>query len=257
LRQIQLIMLLIISLFFSTPSIAQETIRIAVASNFLATLKALSTEFTAQTGIRVSLSNGATGMLYAQIKRGAPYDMFFSADEARPELLEKQGLIVPGSRFTYVTGRLVVWSPKPDKVSPDLSKLDINNPNLYYFAMANPKTAPYGIAGKTVLEHYGVYKTLSANNKIALGENIGKTYHYVASQNAQLGLIAKSYVANPKRPMGGQYIEIPLELYPTLKQQAVILKGKQSSTVNQFLTFFHSKKAQQRIADYGYGLVEK
>ena len=242
----------LLSLFmvFSSVSYAQESVRIAVAANFLATLKALSKDFTAETGIRVDISNGASGMLYAQIKKGAPYDMFFSADSKRPELLEQEGLIEPGSRFTYVTGKLVSWSPDARKVSPNLMMLNANNNRLRFVAMANPKTAPYGAAALTVLKHYGVYDNLKALNKIAISKNICKTNHYAASSNAQIGLVAKSYVSNPNRPVGGEAFEIPPELYPALKQQAAVLKGRKSPQPAALLNSFNSDKEIQLIADH-------
>jgi molybdate transport system substrate-binding protein len=238
----------------SAQASTQESVRIAAASNFLATLKVLSKDFTEQTGIRVNISNGATGMLYAQIKKGAPYDMFFSADSKRPELLEKEGLIEPNSRFTYVTGKLVAWSPNSHLVSADLLKLNANNRRLRFLAMANPKTAPYGEAALMVSKHYGIYENLKALNKIALGENVGKAYHYVASGNAQIGLIAKSYVSNPNKSVGGEVIDIPQNLYPEIKQQAVVLKGKKSPATDAFLQYFNSDKARKLIQAYGYGL---
>lgn len=236
---------------------AQETIRIAVASNFLATLKSLAKDFNAQTGVKVDISNGATGMLYAQIKKGAPYDMFFSADVKRPQLLEQEGFVEEGSRFTYVTGKLVAWSKNPKAVPANLNKVKINNSNLHFVAIANPKTAPYGAAAQTVLNHYGLYKQLMQQHKIAIGENIGKTYHYVATGNAQLGLVAKSYVSNPDRPVKGQVFEIPEQLYPSLEQQAVILKGRKTPAIETFLAFLHSAQARQKIQRYGYGLMEQ
>lgn len=254
-KQFSISFLLITTLLISSASWAQDSIRIAVASNFLAALKSLSQDFTQQSGIRVDISNGATGMLYAQIKKGAPYDLFFAADAKRPQLLEQEGLIAPGSRFTYVTGKLVAWSPQPDRVTPQLAQLDINNPNLHFMAIANPKTAPYGEAAQAVLKHYGLYQALKSKRKIALGENIGKTYHYVASRNAQLGLVAKSYVANPDKPVPGEYFEIPAHLYPQLNQQAVVLKNRLSQAVEKFLLFFNSEQARQKIQAYGYGLA--
>lgn len=244
--------LLVAGLLLTSSMAYADTIKIAVTSNFLATLKALSKDFTKQTGIQVQLSNGATGMLYAQIQRGAPYDMFFAADAHRPELLDKEGLIVPGSRFTYVTGKLVSWSPNAVSVNPDLQKLNADNKNLHFVAIANPKTAPYGEAAVLVLKHYGLYEKLRRAGKIALGENVGKTFHYAASGNAQLGLVAKSYVSNPEKPVGGRYFEIPTNLYPKLVQQAVILKGKNTPAVQAFLKYFKSEAARKRIEAYGY-----
>ena len=242
------------SLLLSCSLLAQDMVRIAVASNFYATMKTLTKDFSLQTGIKVSISNGATGSLYTQIKQGAPYDLFFSADENRPKLLEQQGLIEKNSRFTYATGRLVVWSPNPSKVSPNLADLKLNNPHFRFIAIANPKTAPYGLASIQILKYYGLYQTLKHNNKIAQGENIGKAYHYIASGNAQLGLVAKSYVTNPQKPLKGKFIEIDKSLYPTIKQQAVILKGKNSNAVKMFLKYFHSNKVQEKIQSYGYGI---
>lgn len=253
-KKIGLSIVLMASILASSAAFAQEGIRIAVASNFLATLKSLAKDFTAETGIKVQISNGATGMLYAQIKKGAPYDLFFAADATRPERLEKEGLIVPNSRFTYVTGKLVAWSPDEHKVSPDLTKFNPNNPRLHFFAIANPKTAPYGLAAVATLKHYGLYEKLTSQNKIALGENAGKAFHYVVSHNAQLGLIAKSYVSNPNKRVGGKYFEIPSNLYPKIVQQAVVLKGKQTPEIQAFLTFFKSEKARNKIKAYGYGL---
>ena len=241
-------------ILMSSVAYSEDSVRIAVASNFLTTLKALSQDFTKETGITVHISNGATGMLYAQIKHGAPYDLFFAADAKRPEMLEKEGFIEPGSRFTYVTGKLVAWSPEPEKVSPDLSTLQIDNPHLHFVAIANPKTAPYGEAAVAVLTHFGLYEMLKSQHKIALGENIGKTYQYVVSRNAQLGLVAMSYVSNPEKPVGGVNFEIDQNLYPTLVQQAVVIKGRQSKATQSFLKFLHSEEARQRIQAYGYGL---
>lgn len=239
---------------FSLHASASESVRIAVASNFLAPLKKMANEFTQQTGIPVYLSNGASGMLYAKIKRGAPYDLFFSADSRRPLLLEKEGLIEEGSRFTYVIGRLVAWSPDEAKVSADLSKLDPYNPALRYLAMANPKTAPYGVAAIAVLKHYGVYESLLAQKKIARGESVGKAYQYTVTGNAQIGLVAQSYVLNPKHPVKGQIFEIPSNIYPPLNQQAIIIKGKKTAEVVQFLRFFRSDYAQNKIRSLGYDL---
>ena len=256
-QKFKLVALFMMSFLINIAGLAQaqaaQKVHIAVASNFLATLKSISQDFTQETGIRVDISNGASGMLYAQIKRGAPYDLFFSADAKRPLKLEQEGLIEPGSRFTYVTGRLVAWSPNAEKLSADLSHLDPNDKNLHYMAIANPKTAPYGAAALAVLTHYGLYEKLSTENKIALGENIGKAYQYTASGNAQLGLVAKSYVSNPDKPVKGMVFDIPENLYPILEQQAVVMKGKNSSAVQSFLNYFHSAKVQAHIQAYGYG----
>ena len=247
-------LLLLWSVAFSSNTFATEEVRIAVASNFLVPIKNLAKTFTAETGIPVYISNGASGMLYAKIKRGAPYDIFFSADTRRPLLLEQEGLIEEGSRFTYVMGRLVAWSPNPNKLSADLSKLSASDPALRYLAMANPKTAPYGVASVAVLKHYGLYDALMAQKKIALGESIGKAYQYTVTENAQIGLVAKSYVSNLEAPIKGVIFEIPTDIYPVLAQQSVVIKGRGSLAVSKFMAFFHSLYAQQQIERFGYDL---
>lgn len=245
--------LLLIGLVFLVPkAFAEESVRIAVAANFLATIKLIAKDFTKQTGIAVHLSNGSTGMLYAQITRGAPYDLFFSADSHRPELLEKAGLIEENSRFTYVTGRLVVWARDPS-VSTNLAELHLDQPGFRFFSIANPKIAPYGVAARSVLKHYGLYETLLENHRLALGENIGKTYHYIATGNAQIGLVAKSYM---RRPHQGSYVEVDPSLYQPIYQQAVVLKNRNTPAVQSFLKFFHSKAVQEIIKQNGYGLLE-
>ena len=254
-RKVSLILLILSLLSVVPKSYAEESIHIAVASNFYASLKQIANEFTVQTGIKVHLSNGASGMLYSKIKRGAPYDLFFSADSRRPILLEKSGLIEPASRFTYVMGRLVVWSPNELLLSADLSVLNPNNKNLRFVAIANPKTAPYGVAALSVLKHYGLYQDLAEQNKIALGESVGKAYQYTATMNAQLGLISKSYVSNPLQPVQGRVFEIPQHLYKPLAQQAVTLKGRASASVQAFIEFFNSDKIQADIQTYGYGIA--
>ncbi len=237
---------------FSVSVFATEEVRIAVASNFLIPLKSLAKIFTNQTGIPVHISNGASGMLYAKIKRGAPYDLFFSADARRPLLLEQKGLTEKGSRFTYVIGRLVAWSPNEKKISANLLKLNSTNPSLRYLAMANPKTAPYGVASVAVLKHYGLYESLMTQKKVALGESVGKAYQYTVTGNAQIGLVAKSYVLNLKHPVKGEVFDIPRDVYPLLEQQVVVIKGRKTPAVVKFLTFFQTPAIQQQIQAFGY-----
>jgi len=252
---VRLLGLMVILLWSSVSS--AETVRIAVASNFYATLKQVAMQFTQQTHIPVHLSNGATGMLYAQIKQGAPFDLYFSADSKRPQLLEQEGLIEPHSRFTYAVGQLVAWFPFPKKIAPSLKALKVKNPHLHFLAIANPKTAPYGVAGQAVLKHYGLLQPLMQAHKLVRGENIGKTFGYVASGNAQIGLVAKSYLSHPKHPVTGVFKNINPKLYPPILQQAVILKGHETAAVNTFLTYFKSNKVQKLIVYNGYGLPTK
>jgi molybdate transport system substrate-binding protein len=233
---------------------AEQPIQIAVASNFYAPLKAISAEFKRQTGIPVRLSTGATGMLAAQIQRGAPYDLFFAADAKRPQWLERQGLTEPNSRFVYALGTLVVWSPRAERLSPNLTKLDADHPQLRHFAVANPKTAPYGRAGQQALQKLQLWQPLKERQKLVFGENIGKTYQYVATGHAQMGLVALAEVIN--RPQN-QVWRVPANLYDPIVQEAVVLKGHLRPAVQKFLRFFHQPAVQQKIQTSGYRLPKR
>ena len=163
--------LLAFFLLHISDALAKE-LRIAVASNFLLPLKELSRKFKESTGHKVVVISGSTGKLYAQIKQGAPFDILLAADSLRPELLEKAGIGVPGSRFTYAVGRLALWSA--DSTLPLKNDLQVlNHKNFRYLAIANPKTAPYGKAAEQVLRKKGFWEQIQ--NRLVRGENISQT----------------------------------------------------------------------------------
>lgn len=170
--------------------VSAETVHVAVAANFVEPLKNISAQFEKTTGNKVMVTSGATGKLYAQIKNGAPYDILLAADAKTPAKLESEDAIVPGSRFTYAIGKLALWSAKPgyvDNKGEILKKQPFN-----HIAIASPKLAPYGLAAQQTLEKMGLWQTMQA--KIVQGENIGQTYQFVASGNAELGFVALSQI---------------------------------------------------------------
>jgi molybdate transport system substrate-binding protein len=189
---------------------------------------------------------GSTGKHYAQIKNGAPFDAFFAADVRRPELLEKEGVALPGSRFTYAIGKLVLWSPKTGYVDPDASILERGE--FHHLAIANPKLAPYGKAAQEILQALGLWDRHSG--RLVRGENIGQTFQFVDSGNAEFGFVAYSQVKHPNQPIKGSFWEVPQSLYTPIKQQAVLLKDKEAARV--FLSFVRSDEALKIIHDYGY-----
>ena len=163
-----------------------ETVNIAVAANFTEPAKALAAVFQKTTGHTAQLSFGATGAFYSQIKNGAPFDVLMAADDERPQRLEKEGDTVPGSRFTYATGQLVLWSAKPGYVDDKGAVLKANQFNK--LAVANPKNAPYGAAAMEALDKLGLTATVQA--KLVTGESIRQTYNFIATGNAELGFVA-------------------------------------------------------------------
>jgi len=239
-------LLILFVLLFSMSTGHAGVIRIAVASNFANTIKDIVTRFEDKTGHQVKISIGSTGKHYAQIKNGAPFDIFFAADTHRPELLDKEGLIVTGSRFTYAQGKLLLWSPQKNLV--DNKGLVLKSTDFRYLAVANPKLAPYGKAAQQVLLKRGLWSSLT--KRLVRGENIGQTFQFVNSGNAQLGFVAASQVKNGGVVSNGSFWEVPQQEYDVINQQAVLLRDNKVSTA--FISFVRSDEILGIIRNAGY-----
>ncbi len=209
---------------------------IAVAANFLRVATRLQKGFEARSGFRIALSGGSTGQLYAQIINGAPYDAFLAADQARPLLLQNAGLSL--SRQTYARGVLALM--KRDGVASEAS-LDEDFSRL---AIANPALAPYGLAARQALTSLAKWKALRP--RIVMGQNVGQAYALVASGNAELGLVARSYT------QGGAWI-LPERLYDPILQDAVLLTENPAAAA--FLAYLYGAEAQATIRAAGYGAL--
>lgn len=238
------------SLLLCSSNLLADEIRIATASNFSLTLKAIIKLYEQQSSHNVVLISGSTGKLYAQIKNGAPFDAFLSADSKRAELLDNEGIAIKGSRFTYAIGKIILWSPKQNYIN-DKEEI-LRTDNFHYLAIANPKLAPYGKAAHEVLKHFGLFNSLSS--KIVRGENIGQTYQFVKSGNAELGFVALSQVKKPQQSIQGSFWIVPQSLYQPIKQQAVLLKDKK--VVHQFLDFIKSQQSLDIIKSFGYAIPD-
>ena len=223
-------------------------IRIAVASNFTNTIKTLSKHYEDKTGHKVILIFGATGKHYAQIKNGAPFDIFFAADSKRPKLLENEGLIFESQRFTYALGKLVLWSPK-DNFTDSQAKV-LEKGDFYHIALANPKLAPYGRAAYEVLKKNHLWELLKT--KAVRGENIGQTFQFVKSGNAELGFVALAQIKHLNEDEKGSFWNIPESLYNPIKQQVVLLNN--NPIAKDFMTFIKTDTAREIIKSFGYGL---
>ena len=242
--------ILALILLFCAGLVSADEVRIAVASNFSDAIRSIAGQFQAETGHKVILSNGSTGKHYAQIKNGAPFDAFFAADSYRPELLEKEGIAIPGSRFTYAVGKLALWSPRPGVVEAGGEVLDEGT--FRHLAVANPKLAPYGKAAREVLQKRGLWRNLS--RRMVRGENIGQAFQFVKSGNAELGFVALSQIRNPNQPISGSYWVVPQSLHSPIRQQAVLLKDK--TAARAFLDFVTREPALAIIRDFGYGTAD-
>lgn len=225
-----------------------EKVHIAVASNFIPPMKQIAAQYQQYSDDKLLISYGSSGKLYAQITRGAPFEIFLSADTHKPDTLQKQGLVMQNSRFTYGIGILVLWSADKTLVTetPDLKTLPFNK-----LAIANPRTAPYGLAAKQTLESLGVYKTIKP--KLVQGENIAQTFTFAKTGNAQLGLVALSQCLQLDAEDQGSAWLIPQELHQPIKQDAVLLNGA-SEAAAQFYQFLQSETVRAIIAESGYRL---
>ncbi len=225
--------------------------QVAVAANFAEPVKAIAAVLEKTTGHTLRISTGASGAFYTQIRNGAPFDVFLSADNERPAMLEKDGLAQPGTRFTYATGKLVLWSAKAGRV--DANGAVLKAADLGKVAYANPKTAPYGAAAVQVLEKLGLKDAISP--KLVQGESIGQAYNFVKTGNADVGFVALSQVLSGGRLKEGSMWMIPQANYDPIRQDAVLLKrGADNAAAQALLQLLQSPRIKDLIRSYGYDL---
>jgi molybdate transport system substrate-binding protein len=240
----------LLALCFSLAGRAGE-VQVAVAANFLAPMKVLAAEFEKSTGHQAVLTSGATGKFYAQIKSAAPFDVFLSADDETPQRLEQEGKAVPGSRFTYAIGKLVLWSADPKLV--DRNGEVLRSGKFTHIALAAPKLAPYGAAAMEAMTRLGVLASLQP--KFVQGENLGQTFSFVSSGNAQLGFVALSQVLEDGKIKSGSAWIIPAHLYEPIRQDVVLLnRAKDNPAAAALMSFLRSERARVAIRSFGYEL---
>lgn len=233
--------LLCMSISFASNHNTDNPLRIAVAANFTPVLKELLVEFHQQTNIKTQIISGATGALFLQIKHGAPFDIFISADSIRPKLLEQQNLILIDSRKTYAIGQLALLSMNNKAQLSNLA----STPK--YFAIANPDIAPYGKAAKQTLQHLGLWQQYQKS--LITGININQTFAQVRSQAVSSGLVANSQLVINK--LAG--VVIPSSYHHPIEQQLVIIKNRNNTDHAKRLSqFLLSPKIQQKIVSFGY-----
>jgi len=228
-------------------NVSADEIRIAVATNFTDTMNALVARFEERSDHTVLVSFGSTGNHYAQIKNGAPFEAFFSADITRPQLLEEEGAAVTGSRFTYAMGQIALWSRQADYVDAAAEILKMGD--FRHLAIANPELAPYGAAAREVLIARGVWDELQP--RLVQGQDIGQAFSFVYTGNAELGFVAYSQLKRPDSGIEGSYWLVPEALYRPIEQQAVLLRDVPAARA--FLQFAKSEEARAIIRSYGYG----
>lgn len=228
---------------------AAAEVSVAVASNFGAPMNAIAAEFARDTGHVARPAFGSSGRFYAQIRQGAPFEVFLSADDETPARLVQEGLADGAGRFTYAIGRLVLWSSRPDL--GDAAGQVLASGRFERLALANPKTAPYGRAAIETLERLGLRARVEP--KFVQGENIAQAFQFVASGNAELGFVALSQVGRDGRIGSGSGWIVPAELHQPIRQDAVLLaRGRGQPAAEALLQYLKGDKARQIIRSYGY-----
>ncbi|MDP9942332.1 molybdate ABC transporter substrate-binding protein [Ectopseudomonas alcaliphila] len=242
--------LLALALIFASGAIADE-VKVAVAANFTAPIKAIAPEFEKATGHKLVASFGATGQFYAQIKHGAPFDVLLAADDTTPARLEREGAAVPGSRFTYAVGSLVLWSA--DTGYLDGTEAALKAGQFKHLSIANLKAAPYGLAATQVLAKLGLSEAVKA--KLVEGQNITQAHQFVSTGNAELGFVALSQVYKDGKVSSGSAWIVPEAMYDPIKQDAVILEqGANNPAATALVEYLQGAEAARVIESFGYKL---
>ncbi len=242
---------LIATLLLGAMNAQADIVQVAVAANFQQPMQQIAAQFEKETGHKLLLSSGATGKFYTQIKNGAPFDVFLSADDETPARLLKEGDAVAGTAFTYAIGKLVLWSP--DGALVDAQGAVLKTGKFRHLAIANPKTAPYGTAAVEVITKMGVMEALRPS--LVQGENIAQTHQFVATGAAEIGFVAYSQVVKDGKISSGSAWLVPAHHYTPIRQDAVLLnKGKNSTAARALLDYVKGKKAASIIQSFGYDL---
>jgi len=247
-----LLSIFFILLFTSCEQKENNKLTIATAANMQFAMKDLINAFSKETDIECESINSSSGKLTAQIKEGAPYDIFVSADMKFPEELFQTGFTTDEPKI-YAYGKLVIWTMN-NQLSPDFESL--SKKHVKHIAMANPKTAPYGIAAEQALIKKELYDKIKT--KLVFGESVAQTNQFIVSYAAQIGLTAKSVVLSQKTKNNGKWKEVNENLYSPIAQGVVVLKNRDTNLkeAQRFQDFLFSIKGKEILNKFGYSVVD-
>lgn len=238
------------------PAHAADALTVAVAANFKPTLQVLARRYHGDGGAPVTISSASTGMLYAQIRQGAPFDLFLAADAERPERLVGDGRAVADSRFTYAIGRLALVSRR-SLGSAAAAHAFLTDSNGGRIAVANPDTAPYGAAAMQALIAMKLDQRVAA--RLVRGQNVAQTLQLFTTHNVTGAFVSLSQAQAlhcGERGSDCAVWRVPAKDYRPLQQQAVLLTGSaHAAEALRFLAFLRSNPARALIEAAGYGTV--
>lgn len=241
---------LLLSSLLST-TLRADDVPVAVAANFSVPMQMISVLFERDTGHKAVLSFGSTGKFYSQIANGAPFEILLAADDETPAKIEKEGLGVAGSHFTYAIGKLVLWSASPELI--DAKGEVLKKGGFKHVAIANPKTAPYGNAAVQALSKMGILDKVQP--LFVQGDSISQTYQFIATGAAEMGFVAYSQIIKDGKIGSGSGWFVTPSLYDPIRQDAVLLsKGKDKPAAVALMNYLKTEKAKGIIRSFGYEL---
>ena len=221
-------------------------LRVAAAADLTRAFTEVGRAFEKQSGLKVTLIFGASGQLTQQIENGAPYDVFASANEAFIARLDTKHLILSDTRRVYAIGKLMLWTRKSGVPLP-ATLAGLATPRYARIAIANPQTAPYGMAAKQALEKAGVWAQLQP--KLVTGENIQQAFQFANSGNADIALVSRSLTTDS----GGQSAPVPENLYAPLRQTLAALQSSaHAPAARRFVAFVLGRDGQAILKKYGF-----
>lgn len=244
---------LVLAALFAPPASA-DVARVAAASDLSFALEEIAAAFARETGHETRLTFGSSGNLARQIREGAPFDLFLSADESYVALLEKAGR-TDGAGTPYAIGRIVVFAPAGSPVGVDAELAGVRSAlaagRLKRLAIANPDHAPYGRAAREALEHAGAWAL--ARPRLALGENVSQAAQFALTGSVDAAIIAYSLVLTPAFRDKGTHELLPEHMHAPLRQRMVLLKGA-GAAARELYVFIGSAKARPVLERYGFGI---
>ncbi len=244
--------LLLAAVWPGTPAFSQDVLTIAAAADLQPLMQEVVSRYKQEPhnrGTKISLVFGSSGNLTTQIENGAPYDLFFSANEQFARRLIANRHAISGSFRTYAAGKLAIWVPPGSKLDLDRAGAKaLLDPAVHQIAIANPQHAPYGQAAIEALKHFGLYDAVAS--KLVLGENVSQAAQFVVSGNAQAGIFALSLALAPPMKSGHFWI-VPGYAYAPLRQAAVVVAATQHpATARAFLDFFLRQRSL--LSQFGF-----
>jgi molybdate transport system substrate-binding protein len=245
--------LLFFLMVLSMPLAQAGTLVVAAASDLVYCIDALSAAFRKDTpGADVKVSTGASGNFFAQIKRGAPFDVFMSADMDYPRKLAQEGAADLASLTPYAIGRLAVWTLDA-RLDPSQGMRVFSDARLTRVAIANPDVAPYGRAARAALMHHGVWPQVQG--KLVTGDNVAQAAQFVQTGNAQIGIVSLATVLSPRNKDVGRYYVVPQDGLAPLEQGVVVTQqGKANPLAARFVRFLQTQAARDILQRSGFGL---